>query len=354
MSKFFDLEIISNKPTTENAVVLEFAIPPELSDQFSFVPGQYLTLRADLNGEDIRRSYSICSAKQDATLEVGIKQVEGGQFSNFVRSLKSGDSLKVMPPQGRFLAEIGGTHNYLLLAAGSGITPCLSILKSVLELEPDSQVTLVYCNQNSTSVMFKDELNDLKDRYLERFSLVHLLSRERQDVELFNGRLSGERLTALKDADVIQPELADAIYICGPQAMTDDLTTTLQSFNIAAEKIKTELFATDGYQSKQSVSRVVDPERGIPVEILMDGTNRQIHVDGKAETVLAAAQRQGLDLPFSCAGGMCCTCRCKVTAGEVTMDQNYSLQTWEVENGFVLACQSRPVSDKLSLDFDAA
>ena len=352
--KFHNLKIKSLRRQTENAVAIGFDVPASQRSEFSFEPGQYLTLRATVGGEDIRRSYSICSACDDEILEVGIKRVEGGKFSSYAQNLKIGDTVQVMPPQGRFSAPLGGLHRYLLLATGSGITPCLSIAKSVLEAEIESQITLVYGNKTISSVMFLDDLIALKDRYTDRFQIFHTLSREQSDVDFLNGRLDGSKLHALTDHKLVDLDTFDAAYICGPQLMAEDLAETLKELGMVEEAIKTELFLTAGQPTFIPPAKTANMNKGSEVSIILDGTQKTVQVDGAQTTVLAAAQQAGLDLPFSCAGGMCCTCRCKIISGEAVMDVNYSLQDWEVDAGFTLACQSRPTSKSLTLDFDAS
>lgn len=351
--QFHPLQISHIRPQTAGGIALKFDVPEALQADFAFAPGQYLTLRSTINGQDIRRSYSICSAENDNGLEVGIKRVDGGVFSNHAFGLSVGDTLSVMPPQGRFTARIGGTHNYLLLAAGSGITPCLSIAKSVLAGEPDSSITLIYGNSATDSVMFRDDIEALKDRYTERFTLTHVMSREHQDVECLNGRLDGTRIMALHERGLVDTTAFDDIYICGPQPIIESCSAALGDLGIADDKIHFELFTPADGKSTAARQTVPDVVSGASVEIILDGTRRTIKVDGALQTVLKAAQKAGLDLPFSCAGGMCCTCRCRIVSGEAAMDVNYSLQDWEVEAGFTLACQTRPKTDKLVIDFDA-
>ena len=359
--KFHPLAIADIRQPSPESTALKFDIPEDLKADFAFDPGQYLTLRATINGEDIRRSYSICSAQQDPHLEVGIKQVDGGRFSNFASELRVGDTLQVMPPQGRFTASIDeeASHNYLLLAAGSGITPCLSIAKSVLEQEPDSQITLVYGNQSTATVMFRDDINALKDRYTNRMRLFYALSREPSDLDFLNGRLNGDMVAALADKQLIDLASFDAAYICGPQEMIEDVRQNLQRLEMDDARIKVELFTTGDTPKPQparkaAAATTAQDAEGVEVAIILDGKRNSLQMDPESQTVLAAAQDAGLDLPFSCAGGMCCTCRCKIIHGEAAMDVNYSLQDWEVEAGFTLACQSRPVGKDLVLDFDAS
>ena len=351
MPAFHTLTICRIRPQPDG-VALSFSVPPELTEQYRFQPGQYLTLRAEVNGEDIRRSYSICSNHNSDSIEVGIKRVEDGRFSNYASTLKVGDECQVMTPEGRFTAEIGGCNIYLLIAAGSGITPCLSIIKSVLSDEPESHVALVYGNRNTQSIMFREDLDDLKNQFNDRFMLAHVLTGEKQDAEIFNGRIDTEKLSQLKYSGLIKPEACDAIYLCGPKEMIDNCSEGLLASGIAEDKIKFELFTSaDGTAIKpRPKTTQKDSDSGTPVTIILDGAERVVKVDD--ETVLAAAQRAGLDLPFSCAGGMCSTCRCKVTAGDTQMDLNFSLADWEIEAGFTLACQTRPNSDDVVLDFD--
>lgn len=351
MPYFHTLTISHIRPQPEG-VAISFAVTQELTEQYRFLPGQYLTLRAEVNGEDIRRSYSICSHHKNETLEVGIKQVENGRFSNYASTLKTGDQCQVMTPQGRFTADIGGRNNYLLIAAGSGITPCLSIIKSVLKDEPESRVSLLYGNRNTRSIMFREDLDNLKNCFKERFMLSHMLTAEKQDAEILNGRIDATKIQQLQSNGLINVEVYNAIYLCGPHAMIDSCTTQLVELGAKKDQIKFELFTTEGTASrKQPAPQATTDVTGTPVTIILDGAERIVQVNN--ETVLAAAQKAGLDLPFSCAGGMCCTCRCKVAAGDTQMDLNFSLADWEIEAGFTLACQTRPHSDNVVLDFDA-
>lgn len=360
--RFHTLEIAAVRNETPDAVAISFAIPEDLGDTFAFLPGQYLTLRADIGGEDMRRSYSICSPLgETGRRTVGVKRIEDGRFSSFAQTLKAGDRIQVMPPQGRFTAQIGGSHDYLLLAAGSGITPCLSIAKSVLAGEPESTITLLYANRNSASVMFRDDLNDLKDRHTTRFTLTHVMDEETQDVEIMNGRLDAEKLETLAGLGVIDPKSADAIYICGPEPMIRSASAAMATLGVDDDRIKFELFTPAPGSAPAPAPKPESAngkgangaKHGASVEIILDGARRTIRVNAGTDTVLTAAQKAGLDLPFSCAGGMCCTCRCRIVEGTATMDENFSLEPWEIEAGFTLSCQARPDTDRLVLDFDA-
>ena len=353
--KFHNLKIAHIDRETTDTSIISFDIPQDLKKEFEFVPGQYLTLRAEIEGEDTRRSYSICSAIGDRYLSVGIKRIEDGVFSNFVMNLNEGDELSVMPPQGRFQAPIGGKHHYLMLAAGSGITPILSMTKSVLENEHHSHITLCYANKQINSVMFRDEIDDLKDRFLTRFSLAHMMTGEVQDVELFNGRLDAEKLETMATKGLIRPEDCDAIYICGPEGMIKGLSVKLIEMGIDESLIKFELFTpASPAKIKTTTKRVTstDTEDKTEVKIIIDGSQRTIWMD-EDDLLLDVAAQAGLDLPYSCANGMCATCRCHVAEGEGEMRQNFSLEPWELEAGFLLSCQFTPKSKSVTLDFDA-
>ena len=353
--KFHKLKISAVRPETEDAVALRFSIPAELAEAYAFTPGQYLTLRAMIGGEDVRRSYSICSPLGAGDLEVGVKRIEGGAFSSHALTLRPGDELDVMTPQGRFLAPIGGRHAYLLLAAGSGVTPMVSIARSVLEGEPESAVTLLYANRSTGSVMFREAFEDLKDRFMTRFRVTHVMDEEAQDLELFNGRLDAEKLSTMATRGLIDPADFDAVYVCGPQPMIEAASAALAGLGVPADRIRHELFTPAGglpVASEKAAPKAV--EGGARVEVTLDGARRTFRVNPAEETVLEAASRAGFELPYSCKGGMCCTCRCKVTEGESAMDINYSLEPWELEAGYTLACQTRPTGERLALDFDAA
>lgn len=356
MANFHELEISEVRQETQNSVSIAFNLPDALSDRFSFIPGQYLTLRANIDSEDFRRSYSICS-KPDEALRVGIKHVEGGKFSTFAQSLKAGDRLSVMPPEGRFTLNENEVPNgdLLLICSGSGITPILSIAAHQLASCLNSQVTLVYGNQTTNLIMFRRELEILKDQYLTRFHVHHILSREMQDVDLFSGRIDAERIGEMIKFGLIAPEDAAGIFICGPQEMSENLQKYFIANGINEKKVHVELFnindVTGPVKISKAVSKVV--EEGVEVEIVLDGIRRKVLLTDERDTVLTAAQKSGLELPFSCAGGMCATCRCKLIEGDAQMDKHYSLADWELAAGFVLSCQLRPKSEKLILDFDA-
>ncbi|MFM9976212.1 MAG: 1,2-phenylacetyl-CoA epoxidase subunit PaaE [Beijerinckiaceae bacterium] len=371
MSRFHSLAVREVRRETKDSVSLRFTVPDALKQQFVYAPGQYLTLRAMINGEDIRRSYSICSGLDDDALCIGIKKVDGGAFSTFANeSISIGDHLDVMPPQGRFVSSMAplsdkhviGSHvlgrhvlgrHILGIAAGSGITPVLSIMRSVLARERLSRVTLIYGNQTSASVMFAEEIEDLKNRHLGRLSVVHVLSREAQDVALLSGRISADKLHALA-AGIIDFSSVDEAFLCGPVAMVDAARTTLETLGVASARIRSELFQSSApRQSFTPVSTRHEAEVVVSrITIGLDGKRHVLDFLESDDNLIDAAARIGLELPYSCKGGMCCTCRCKVEGGAATMAVNYSLEAWEIAAGFSLGCQLRPTTPELMLDFD--
>lgn len=347
---FHNLLISEVRQEGTDAVALVFEVPENLAQSYAFVPGQYLTLRADIKGEDVRRSYSIASGP-GGSICVGVRQVEGGLFSTYAQNLKVGDHVQVMQPEGRFM--LADQQDVVLIAAGSGVTPMLAI--AAAGLARGATVTLVYGNRDFAHVMFRSELEALKDQYMGRFTLIHILSREEQDVPLLNGRITGDKITTMAKAGALDLTAADGIFLCGPGEMIADVTDALTKLGVAATDIHSERFTPDGEAPRQrSKAAQAVAESGVEVEVILDGTKKRFRVEDGDENVLAAAARQGLELPYSCKGGMCCTCRCRVTQGTSEMATNYSLEPWELEAGFTLACQTRPTSEKLVLDFDAA
>lgn len=348
---FHDLTIADVRRETDTAVAISFDVPEDLAAAYAYQPGQYLTLRADVDGQDIRRSYSIASAPGDA-LTVGVKRVDGGAFSTFAQGLKPGQTLQVMEPEGRFVTD--GAQKVVLIAAGSGITPMVSIASDVLDRGGD--VTLIYGNQRTDTIMFRAALDGLKDRYLDRFTMIHVLSREPQDVAILSGRVTGDKVVALGTAGAVDLTGADGIFLCGPGEMIDDVRAALTAAQIPQARIHSERFTQDGEapRAPRSAEAEAAAASGVAVEVMLDGARRAFRFEAQDDTVIDAAARQGLELPYSCKGGMCCTCRCKVAEGSAEMAVNYSLEPWELEAGFTLACQARPTSDKLVLDFDAA
>lgn len=348
---FHDLTISAIAHETQDSVAISFDVPDSAQADFEFQPGQYLTLRAEVQGQDIRRSYSIASGP-GAPLTVGVKRVDGGAFSGFAQALRPGDKIQVMPPEGRFVTQ--GETSIVLIAAGSGITPMVSIATEALAR--GAQVTLVYGNRQTDSIMFRAALDQLKDRYLGQFTLIHILSREAQDVELLNGRVTGEKVQMLAQSGAVDLNGAEGVFLCGPGEMIDDVAAMLADRGIDPSKVHFERFYQDGDAPRvpRSAQAEAAATAGVAVSVLLDGTRREFRFEGQDESVIDAAARQGLELPFSCKGGMCCTCRCKVAEGSAEMAVNYSLEQWELDSGFTLACQARPTSEHLLLDFDAA
>lgn len=355
MSRFHPLKIAEIRRETPESVSIRLDVPETLAPDFAFRPGQYLTLRARIDGEDIRRSYSICSGLDEGALRVGIKRVSGGAFSTYANeNLKPGDVIEVMPPEGRFTSALETKGRHVLgVAAGSGITPILSIAKSLLARDRTSRFTLIYGNQTTNSVMFAEEIEDMKNRHLGRFSVVHVLSREAQDVPVLSGRIDAGRIRALAQG-VVDMSDVDEAFLCGPEGMVAEIRTALGELGVASAAIRTELFTPAApRQNFRPLPEGVDAEAVISrVSVTLDGKRHAFEMLAGDENVVDAAVRAGIDLPYSCKGGMCCTCRCKVEAGAVEMATNYSLEEWETKAGFVLACQSTPKTAELSLDFD--
>ncbi|WP_313033805.1 1,2-phenylacetyl-CoA epoxidase subunit PaaE [Massilia alkalitolerans] len=357
MSKFYPLTVAKVKQETRDAIAVTFDVPAELKPQFAYQQGQHLTLRAMIDGEDVRRSYSICSAVQDEQLRVAIKRVSGGQFSSWANEhLKPGATLEVMPPMGHFNVPLDpqSERHYLAFAAGSGITPILSIVKTTLQAEPKSRFTIVYGNRASSSVIFRDELTDLKDTYMDRLKLVYVMSREQQDIELFNGRIT-EAKCGLFLKHWIAIDDIDVAFICGPEDMMHGVSRSLQAAGLAKEKIRIELFAASIPKHEHKPRRIeAGAQHQTEVTVIMDGNAASFTMDKDKESLLDAGLRAGIDMRYSCKGGVCSTCRCKVLDGQVEMDVNYALEDYEVARGFVLSCQSFPITDKVVVDFDIA
>jgi ring-1,2-phenylacetyl-CoA epoxidase subunit PaaE len=352
---FHRLKIRDVRPETPDAVSIAFALPPEFAEAYRFAPGQHLTLRTTLDGAEVRRSYSICSAPDEGDLRIVVKQQGGGLFSNWInRFAKSGEEIDVMTPQGRFgiRPESNTSRNILAIAAGSGITPVMSIVRSVLTHEPASRVVLLYGNRSAQSIIFKRELEALKDRFLDRLSVVHVLSRERQEIELLNGRIDAEKISAvLKTA--LPAAAIDHVFLCGPGDLIEQSRSTLLRLGVPADRIHVEHFTVDG----DPVPPPIRTEREAPskaeatVEIRLNGLDHLVPL-APGETIVEAGLRHGLEMPYSCRGGMCCTCRAKLVRGEVRMDRNFSLEPWELSAGYVLTCQSHPLTPQVAVDYD--
>ncbi len=355
MTRFHPLTVAEVRRETRDSVSIRLSVPDGLGDAFAFAPGQYLTLRTTIDGEEIRRSYSICSAPEDGELRVGVKRVDGGAFSVFANeNLKPGDVIEVMPPEGRFTPAADRRSRHVLgIAAGSGITPVLSIARSVLAREPDSRVTLVYGNRSSNSVMFAEAIEDLKNRHLGRFTVIHLLSREAQDIPLLSGRITGDKLKELASG-LIDMSHVDEAFLCGPEEMIGEARAALAALGIPEERIRSELFtAATPRRNHRSVVAAEAAAVEARITVVLDGKRHAFDLLKGDENLIEAGERNGVEIPFSCKGGMCCTCRCRVEAGSAEMAVNYSLEPWELKAGFILACQARPTTPELTLDFDA-
>ncbi len=344
MAKFHPLKVVEVIKETEDCVSL--VLEPESGGDFSFVAGQYLTLKAEINGEEVRRSYSLSASPSDGVLRVAVKEVPGGLFSTFANNvLKAGDTLESLSPDGRFKVD-ENSKNHLGFAAGSGITPVLSQIKHVLESSNDSKFALLYVNKETASIIYRDEIAELKDKYMERFQLFHLLTREPIDAELFAGRLDKERCTRLFK-EIIDPSSFDVAYICGPEAMIMDCKDALVESGMPESQVKFELFTSS---TKAEVGKAAtDVESGdadeVDVHIVLDGVTTKVKVKKSGKSILDAALDSGLDAPFSCQGGVCCTCRCKMDKGTADMDINFALEEDEVDKGFILSCQAHPTGD---------
>ncbi len=347
------------RPLTREAIEVTFAVPDELRALYAFEPGQFLTLEATVDGERQRRSYSICVPPSAGELRVAIKRVPDGIFSRFAHeTFRPGADILVGPPEGRFGVrhDPACARHYLAFAAGSGITPIVAIARHVLETEPESRFALVYGNRSSSSVMFRDELQALKDRYLGRFALTFVMSREAQDIDLFSGRIDRAKCDALLES-WIDPADIDVAFVCGPQEMTEGVVRSLEAHGVENAKIKTELFTVATRSERPRPARVAAtpaPRNAIEASVVLDGRRHTFVVEPEKETILDAGLRHGIDLPFSCRGGVCATCRAVLTTGQVDMDVHYALEDYEIARGLILMCQSYPATDAVALDVDAA
>ena len=349
---FVPLRVARVDPLTCDSVALTFEVPAEHGERFRFSPGQHLTLRRVHEGQDLRRTYSVCSSSAGGPLRVAVKKLDGGAFSTWVLSgLRAGDELEVLPPAGRFgpVLDPLQRRRYGLIAAGSGITPVLSIAASVLDVEPASDVVLVYGNRTQGEVMFLEELADLKDRFPDRLQVLHVLSREEQESELLSGRIDRDRLTRLARVGLLPVEDVDAWYLCGPFGMVVDARQALVDLGVPADRVHVELFHADPPPPRPPRER--GPQGAAQVTVLLHGRSSTLPVDGDAETVLDAVLRTRPDAPYACKGGVCGTCRARVVEGEVEMDVNYALEADELEHGVVLTCQARPVSSPVRLEY---
>jgi len=355
---FHPLRVKAIEPDTHEAVIVSFEVPADLQEVFGFTQGQYLTLRHDIDGQDLRRSYSICAGLDDGELRVGVRKVRGGVFSNWINaSLQPGDTLQVMAPQGRFFVPIepASARHHVGIAGGSGITPILSIMKTVLAREPASRFTLIYGNRQLQSTMFKEEIEDLKNRYMTRLVLLHVFSDEHTDSPLGFGVMNREKIGEFLQS-VVPAKRIDHVYVCGPFQMNDEAEAALLAAGVPEDRIHVERFGVALPSATQVGAVVHEPQPGdakqARITIVRDGLQREITFTEGQPSILDAASAAGLEVPFSCTSGVCGTCRAKCVDGEVRMERNFALDKNEVAAGFVLTCQAHPLTERVTLSFD--
>jgi ring-1,2-phenylacetyl-CoA epoxidase subunit PaaE len=358
MPKFHPLQVKDIRRETDESVSIAFEIPKALKSEFEFIPGQYLTLKTEINGEEVRRNYSVCVSPLDGELRVAVKQVPFGKFSTFAnQELQVGDRLEVMPPMGRFFKGDSSANNkeYVGFAGGSGITPIISILKSVLQSDTESSFTLFYVNRGFDSIIFREQIEGLKNEFLERLTVHHIFTREKLEAPLFNGRITKEKTLQFAKF-LFDPSKVDDYFICGPEEMMLAIRDALEQIGVDRKKIHLELFNAGTQKPKVQKPKTDKPnfdgKTGSQVTIILDGDRIEFPLEYGGNSVLDVALEKGADLPYACKGGVCCTCRAKLIEGEVEMDVNYALEPEEVEAGFILTCQSHPRTAKIVVDFD--
>jgi ring-1,2-phenylacetyl-CoA epoxidase subunit PaaE len=352
---FHKLAVRDIRQETIDCVSISFNIPPELENDFIFRQGQNISIRTTLFGEEIRRTYSICSSPLEKELSIAVKKVPGGAFSSFAnQQLKNGDILEVLSPAGSFFTELSKANkkNYVFFAAGSGITPILSIIKTILITEPESNITLAYGNKTVSSIIFREQLEALKDKYLQRFSICHILSREKTEAKISYGRIDADKCREL--SALIDYSKADEFFICGPEKMIFTIKAFLESSGISKNKIHFELFTTPKRENIQIETKTINTkDEGSNITVTLDGRSFNFILDYNGNCILDAALAQGADLPYACKGGVCTTCKAKLKEGQVEMEVNYGLEPEEVAAGFILTCQSHPRTKQVEVDFDA-
>jgi ring-1,2-phenylacetyl-CoA epoxidase subunit PaaE len=356
VAKFYKIKVRDIYRETDDCSVITFDVPQELSEAFQFRQGQHLTLKADINGEDVRRSYSLCSSPIDKEWKVAVKQIPEGKFSGFVNSnLKAGDTLEVMTPSGTFGVEVqpDKSKNYLFFAAGSGITPVLSMIKTHLAQEPKATCKLFYVNRTAKSIIFKEELEQLRNAYFGRLEIYYFLTKERRDIELFSGRFDDERMKVLTKTFIDIPDTSE-VFLCGPEEMVNYVSDYLINAGLPKKLVHFELFVTGlSDEDKARAERLAQQNvEGIEVTIVDGGKEFQFTMTKDYDNILDAALGAGADLPFACKGGVCSTCKCQVVEGTVEMKINYALEEKEVAQNFVLSCQAVPTSESVKVDFD--
>jgi len=355
MARFHPLTVTDIHKTIRDAVVVTLKPANDDKAAFDFTQGQYLTFRTEIEGQELRRSYSICAGKDDGVLQVGIKRVKGGAFSTWANdNLRVGDTIEAMPPMGNFFTAIepDKAKSYLGFAGGSGITPVLSIVKTVLAREPKSRFTLVYANVGVNTIMFREELEDLKNLYMGRFTVIHVLERDAQEIELFTGRVDAEKCGQLF-ASWIDIHSVDTAFICGPEPMMLAIAGALRDHGLTDEQIKFELFAAaqPGRLNRKPEADKTAEGTQVEVSITLDGATQTLPMS-RDQSVLQAALAHNLDAPYACTAGVCSTCKCKLLEGEVEMRANHALEDYEVERGYILSCQSYALTDRIVVDYD--
>ena len=356
MTLFHPLTVTGVRRDTRDSVVLTLSPPPDRAEKFQFTQGQYLTLRTHIDGEEVRRSYSICAAPFEKCLRIGVKHAAGGLFSTWAnRDIGPGAVIEAMAPMGAFHMPLDAGHarTYAGFAAGSGITPLISIIKAVLREEAESRFILFYGNRASSTIMFREELEDLKNENLTRLSIIHILSREHQDIDLLNGRLTREKCDALLERWIGGTKI-DAAFICGPQSMMHDVSESLAAHGLDRKNIKFELFAAAGAPDEKRAARAeaAAQAHSCRATIIIHGLSRSFDFQKNTRPVLEAGLAEGLELPFACKAGVCSSCRAKLIEGEVDMDANFALEDYEIARGYILTCQSYPVTDRIVVDYD--
>lgn len=356
-ARFHTLRVQDITRETADCVSVAFDVPEDLQQDYNFIPGQYLTLETEIGGEKVRRSYSLCSSPLDGELRVAIKKVESGKFSSWANdSLAVGAEMEVMTPEGNFFTTIkeGQKKNYVAFAAGSGITPIYSIIKSVLEIEKDSTFTLFYGNQTSNTVIFKDKIDGLKNMYMNRLEVHHILSREDQGADLLKGRINADKCGEFAN-QFFDVNTVDEFFLCGPEAMINDVSDALKSLGADSKKVHFELFTSPVQNApvKKAVGEGGDDNKvKSKVTVILDGEETHFDLAKGGFSILDAALDAGADVPYACKGAVCCTCRARVIEGTAEMDMNYALEEDEVEDGYVLTCQTHPTSEKVVVSFD--
>ena len=351
---FYKLRVKEIRKETADCVSILFDIPESLKQIFSFKQGQYITIKKDWNGASIRRNYSICSSPLDHELRIAVKKITNGIFSSYANDdLQKGEELELMPPTGKFFTELSPEHenHYVAFAAGSGITPILSIIKTTLQTESNSSFTLVYGNRNRYSILFKEALEALKNKYLDRFRIIYILSREKTDSEIHFGRIDEFKCQKILNS-TIDPQKINAYFLCGPEEMIFSVKSYLTSIGIHESKIHFELFNVTNTKPIAYVSSAADEKLNSKITVMQDGRSFDFVLPYHGNSILNAAMATGAELPFACKKGVCCTCKAKLVEGEVEMDRVYGLEPDEIDQGFILTCQAHPRSEKIVVDFD--